>query len=381
MKIAVNTRLLIKNKLDGIGWFTYENLKRITQSHQEHQFYFLFDRPFSDEFIFSKNIEPIIVSPSTRHPVLWYYWFEKRIPCVLNKIKPDIFLSPDGYLSLTTNVKSIPVIHDINFAHFPEDLPYSTRLYYNYFFPKYAKKAERIVTVSEYSKQDISSTYNIDKQNIDVVYNGSNPIYKPISDLEKINIKKEYTDGSEYFIFIGSIHPRKNVSRMLLAFDKFRKLGQKPYKIIIIGSLFFKNREMRNTLNSLEYKKDILFFGHQSPENIKDLLGAARALILASKFEGFGIPVLEAMNCDVPSIISESTSLPEVGGNAALYIDPFSIDSISNAMLKVADDTKWRNQLIENGKIQRKNFSWDKTANKLWESILKATKLQNQTSL
>ena len=96
MKIAVNTRLLIKNKLDGIGWFTYENLKRITQSHTEHQFYFLFDRTFSDEFIFSKNIEPIIVEPPTRHPVLWYYWFEKKIPGVLNKIKPDIFLSPDG---------------------------------------------------------------------------------------------------------------------------------------------------------------------------------------------------------------------------------------------------------------------------------------------
>ena len=381
MKIVVNTRLLIKNKLDGIGWFTYENLKRITQSHTEHQFYFLFDRPFSDEFIFSKNIEPIIVDPPTRHPVLWYYWLEKKIPRILNKIKPDIFLSPDGYLSLTTKIKSIPVIHDINFAHFPKDLPYSSRLYYNYFFPKYAKKAERIVTVSEYSKQDIASTYHIDKEKIDVVYNGSNAIYKPISDEKKVKIKNEYTNGSDYFIFIGSIHPRKNVSRMLLAFDKFRELSPKSYKLIIIGSHFFKNQEMKNIFNSMNHKKEVLFYGHQSPENIKELLGAARALILASKFEGFGIPVLEAMYCNVPSIISESTSLPEVGGNAALYVDPFSVDSISNSLLKITNDDKLRNQLIENGKIQRKNFSWDKTANKLWESVLKTTMHQNQTLL
>ncbi|MEN8120179.1 MAG: glycosyltransferase family 1 protein [Bacteroidota bacterium] len=374
MRIAVNTRLLIKNKLDGIGWFSYESLKRITQSHPEHQFYFFFDRPFSDEFIFSKNIEPIIVGPPTRHPVLWYYWFEKKLPSVLNKINPDLFLSPDGYLSLTSKVKSVPVIHDINFTHYPKDLPYSTRLYYNYFFPQFAKKAERIVTVSEYSKQDIASTYHIEKEKIDVVYNGSNTIYKPITDEKKVKAKNEYTNGSDYFVFIGSIHPRKNVSRMLMAFDKFRKLSPKPYKLIIIGSHFFKNREMKNTHKSLEYKKDILFFGHQSPENIKCLLGTARALILASKFEGFGIPVLEAMYCNVPSIISESTSLPEVGGNAALYVDPFSLDSISNAMIKIANDDKLRNQLIENGKIQRENFSWDKTAEKLWKSVLKATK-------
>jgi len=372
MQIAVNTRLLIKNKLDGIGWFTYESLKRITISNPEHQFYFLFDRPFSDEFIFADNIEPVIVTPPTRHPLLWYYWFEKKIPKVLDKIKPDIFLSPDGYLSLTTKIRSIPVIHDINFAHYPNDLPFSSRWYYNYFFPKYAKKAERIVTVSEYSKQDIAKTYQVDKQKIDVVYNGSNPVYEPIPDEKILRIKNEYSSGSDYFIFIGSIHPRKNVAGMLLAFDKFRKLNQKPYKLIIIGSHFFKNRAMENIFNKTDFKNDVIFFGHQSPENIKGLLGAARALILASKFEGFGIPVLEAMYCNVPSIISESTSLPEVGGNAALYVNPFSADSISDAMLKIANEDKLRNRLIENGKIYREKFSWDKTANLLWESVLKA---------
>jgi len=370
-KIAVNTRLLIKNKLDGIAWFTYENLKRLSRNHPEHQFYFIFDRPFSDEFIFTGNIEPLVITPPTRHPFLWYYWFEKQLPKFFRKIKPDIFLSPDGYLSLNTTVKSLPVIHDINFAHNPKDLPFLTRKYYNHFFPKFAKKAVRIATVSEYSKNDIAQTYNIEKQLIDVVYNGSNPIYQPLDKLERKQVKQIYTYGQDFFIFIGSIHPRKNTERMLLAFDEFRKNFSKPYKLLIIGSYFFKTARLKSIYQKMQFKDDVKFFGHQPPEKIRQLLGAARALILVSKFEGFGIPVLEAMNCNVPAIVSDTTSLPEVGGKAVLYANPYSVNSISQAMLQIAADDVLRNQLIAEGKIQRQKFSWDKTAEKLWQSIEK----------
>ena len=130
MIIAVNTRLLLKNKLEGIGWFTFETLKRITQKHKEHQFVFIFDRPYSEEFIFSNNITPVVIVPQARHPFLWRWWFEKSIPKVLRRHKADLFLSPDGYLSLKTDVKSIAVMHDLNFEHHPNDLPFLVRRYY-----------------------------------------------------------------------------------------------------------------------------------------------------------------------------------------------------------------------------------------------------------
>ncbi|MBU6205399.1 MAG: glycosyltransferase family 1 protein, partial [Bacteroidetes bacterium] len=101
MNIAVNTRFLLSNKLEGIGWFTYETLKRITRAHPEHQFHFLFDRPYHNEFIFSGNITPHILPPPARHPLLWYWWFEQSVPSVLKKIKADLFLSTDGFLSLS----------------------------------------------------------------------------------------------------------------------------------------------------------------------------------------------------------------------------------------------------------------------------------------
>lgn len=371
MKIAVNTRLLIKNKLDGIGWFTYESLKRICKSHSEHKFYFIFDRPFSEEFIFSENIEPLIVSPVTRHPALWYYWFEHQLPKTLDNIKTDIFLSPDGYLSLNTKIKSLAVIHDINFAHYPNDLPFFTRKYYNYFFPKFAQKAKRIATVSEFSKNDIIKTYCIDSKKIDVVYNGANVVYRPLDKIERTQIKQIYTQGKDFFIFIGSIHPRKNPERMLLAFDEFRKESSKPYRFVIIGNYFFKNAKLKSIYQKMRFKDDVIFMGYQPPEKIHQLLAAAKALILVSKFEGFGIPVLEAMNCNIPSIVSDVSSLPEVAGNAALYVNSLSVNSITNAMLKIASDEYLRNTLIKNGKIQRQKFSWDNTAHKLWESIEK----------
>src|SRR5512138_3271378 len=168
MKIAVNTRLLIKNKLEGIGWFTYESLKRITTRHPEHEFIFIFDRPFDDEFIFSGNITPVVQFPPTRHPLLFYLWFDWMLPPLLKRLKPDLFLSPDGFLSMRTPVKSMTVFHDLNFEHHPGDMPYWYYKYYHHHFPLFAKKAVRIATVSEFSKQDIIGQYGVPADRIDV---------------------------------------------------------------------------------------------------------------------------------------------------------------------------------------------------------------------
>src|SRR5580693_5616766 len=119
MKIAVNTRLLLKNKMEGIGVHAYNVLKRITVNHPEHQFLFLFDRKHDEEFIFSSNITPVSLFPQARHPFLYYWWFEHSVARILNRVKPDVFYSPDGYLSLNTDVCSVPVMHDLNYEYYP----------------------------------------------------------------------------------------------------------------------------------------------------------------------------------------------------------------------------------------------------------------------
>jgi glycosyltransferase involved in cell wall biosynthesis len=371
LNIAVNTRILLKNKLEGIGWFTFETLKRIAINHPEHKFFFIFDRPFNKEFIFSDNITPIVIGPQARHPVLFYYWFEKSVSKILKQIHADIFISPDGYLSLSTNIKSISVMHDISFMHNPKDFPFGVRNYYQYFFPRFAKKATRIVTVSDYSKQDIANQFSITPDNIDIVYNGSNEIYKPSLTEEQSETKKKYTNGNDFFIFVGALSPRKNVANLLSAFQIYKTRTKSNVKLVIVGEKLFKTKKIKAAFNRMNAKNDVIFTGRLSPKELKKLYGASVALTFVPYFEGFGIPIIEAMNCDTTVITSNVTSMPEVAGDAALFVNPHSVNSIADAMIRIYENTELRIELIEKGKAQRQKFSWDKTAEKFWNSIEK----------
>jgi len=280
-----------------------------------------------------------------------------------------LFLSPDGYLSLNSKIKQIPVIHDINFVHRPQDLPYLTRKYYNYFFPKYAKKAFKIATVSKYSKQDIENEFNIQKDKTNVVYNGCNEMYKPILEDAKLLTKQKYSQGKNYFIFIGTLHPRKNIARLFHAFEKFKQETKSDFKLVIVGTKMFLTEDIEMAYSESKFKDDIVFTGRLNSKDLHNVLASAFAMTFVPLFEGFGIPLIEAMNCDVPVISSNTTSLPEVAGSSALFINPFKIDEIKNAMIEIVKNDRLRISLIEKGREQRKLFSWDKTAEKLWNVI------------
>lgn len=366
--IAVNTRFLIKNKLEGIGLFTYESLKRITQSHPEIDFYFLFDRNFDQEFIFSQNVHPVVLFPQARHPFLWYWWFEISVAGWLNKNKPDLFVSTDGYGCLNSNVPQLLVIHDIAFEHFPEHVSFLTRKYYQYFMPRFAAKANRIATVSEFSKHDIASHYHLSSEKIDVVYNGAKEVYTPVSDELKISVKQKYADSKNYFVYVGSIHPRKNVKRLLLAFEQFKHATNSDFKLLIVGRKAWDFTDVNETHSGMKFKNDVKFLGHIPPNELGEIVASAYAMVYVSLFEGFGIPIVEAMSCEVPVIASNITSMPEAAGDAALLVNPNSVEEISSAMKKMVEDSTLRNSLIEKGKIQIKKYSWDLTAQKLWNS-------------
>ena len=221
MRIAVNTRLLLKGKLEGIGWVAYETLKRIVLAHPEVEFYFIFDRKPDPMFLFADNVRPVVLFPQARHPFLFIWFFELSIPRALRRIKADLFYSPDGYLSLRSKVPQVVEFHDLNFEHFPSDMPKIHLWHYKKFFPRFARKAKRIVTVSEFSKQDIVDCYHVDPDKIDVAYNGVNEIFKPLSEEECTAIRNQYSGGHPYFMFVGSLHPRKNLARLFTSFDRF----------------------------------------------------------------------------------------------------------------------------------------------------------------
>lgn len=371
MKIAVNTRLLLKNRLEGIGWFTKETLQRITKEHPEHEFLFIFDRKYDPSYIFSSNVKGIVVHPPARHEILYKIFFNYSIPRILKKEKVDLFLSPDGFLSLRTKVPQLAVIHDINFEHYPDSLPKRVAKYYRKYFPKFAHIAKRIATVSNYSKLDIARTYTINPSKIDVVYNGANEIYFPLVEQEIIEIRSKYTNKLPYFLYIGSLHPRKNIVRLFKAYEEFRKSSTKEIHLVIVGEAMWDNKDVVLQLKEMTFKEDIIFLGRLHSDELKYVIAAAFALTFVPIFEGFGIPALEAMQSGVPVISSNNSSLPEVVGEAAILCDPTNIEDIRYAMKTVAEDDVIREKMITKGLAQSKKFSWDQSAKLLWQSIEK----------
>jgi glycosyltransferase involved in cell wall biosynthesis len=371
MKIVVNTRLLRKNQMDGIGWFTYNTLQHIVKQHPQVEFHFLFDSSIDPLFLFSDNVIPHQLFPPAKHALLNIAWFEFSVKNVLKNIKPNLFLSPDGILCLGWSGKQYGVIHDINFHHNPHDLKWSNRTYYNTFFPKFAKKAIRVGTVSEYSKQDLIHTYHIEANKIDVVYNGVNTFFKPVSEQVKQEQKMKWTNGQDFFIFVGTLHPRKNIIRLLQAFDQFKLQTGVSTKLLIAGKSMYRVEEMEKAHQQMQFHHDVIFTGRLNDEELNKMLGSALALTFVPTFEGFGIPIIEAMQCEVPVICANTTSMPEIAGDAALLVDPFDIRSIKDAMIKIQHEPQLRAELIWKGQKQKNSFSWERSACLLWDGMMK----------
>ena len=370
LRIAVNTRFLLKGKLEGFGWYTYETLKRITVQHPEHEFIFLFDRPYDERFIFSDNITPVVIGPPARHPILFYLWFERSVRKALKKYQADVFVSPDGYLCTKTDLPQLAVIHDVSFEHYPEDIPPSPRRYLKKWFPRFARKADRIVTVSEFSKQDIIKQYGVKAEKIDAVWNGAADLFHPISDEDKQATRQKLTGGVPYFIYIGALHARKNVSRLLQAYDQFREAGPN-HKLIIVGEQMWSDQSPEQAYDGMKHKSDVIFTGRLSPEDLNATLASAFALTYVSYFEGFGLPIAEAFKTGTPVITGNLTSLPEVAGDAAILVDPFNVEAIAEAMQRMVSDEALRKTLVRKGSERSKLFDWQFSADGLWKSILK----------
>ena len=376
MLIAVNTRFLLHDKIEGIGRFTYETLSRITRSHPEHEFLFFFDRKHHPEFIFSKNVTAVELFPPARHPFLFYWWFELSVTTTLKKYKPDVFLSTDGYLSLKTEVPSIAVIHDLAFLHYPEGIDFLGRKYYEYFFPRFAKKAKRIVAVSNFTKQDIIKQYGIDENKIDVVYNAPAKGFQPIDELKKTEIRNKFTGGAEYFFTSSAIHPRKNIDTLLKAFDQFKQETKSSLKLVVTGRKAWQTKNIEVAFNQMQFKNDVIFTGRVSDEDLYNLTAAAFCMVYVPLFEGFGLPIVEAMACAVPVITSNVSSMPEVAGNAAILVNPLAVDEVANAMIKFSSEENMRMNLIEESAKRKLFFDWDKSAQDLWNTIIKTVNVK-----
>ena len=375
MIIAVNTRFLLPNRLEGVGWVAYETLSRMVAAHPEDTFIFFFDRPYHPSFVFAKNVKPVALFPQARHPFLFIWWFEWSVARALKRYKADVFLSNDNFCTLNTNVPTCLVLHDVAWTHAEGRVGGLMQWYYDFFVPKFLKKADRIVTVSNFVKQDALRAYPfLDKNKMEVAYNACRSAFKPLQNDEKTAIKAQYTEGSDFFIFVGAVHLRKNVHRLIKAFSVFKKRTNAAVKLLIVGPLGRQTDDVKMAFEQSNFQKDIIFTGYVANEELPKLVGAALAMTYVSLSEGFGIPILEAFNCDVPVLTSNTTSMPEVAADAALLVSPESVEEIAHALERLAFDNNLRTYLIEKSRQRRLDFDWDRTTAILYENIKKSTK-------
>jgi len=319
------------------------------KDHPEYDFYFFFDRNFDSVFVDFENVTGVVLHPQARHPILYKIWFEWSVKRALKRLNIDLFWSPDGILSMGSNVPQLVTIHDLNFEHYPEDLPKKDLRYYLKNFPKFARKASHIFTVSEFSKSDIVKQYGIDEEKISITYNAADQKFKPSGGERK---------DSQYFVYVGALHKRKNIDRMLLAFDQWKQQNSNNVQLVIVGEKLFRSQSGESVYDGLVHKDDVVFTGRVSDADLVKHIASSKGLVYVSYFEGFGIPILEAMSCGIPVLTSNVTSMPEVGGDLAIYCDPFDVISITKGLARLNDWQGNKHELVE----RASSFRWDNSA-------------------
>jgi glycosyltransferase involved in cell wall biosynthesis len=372
MTIAVNTTFLLKNHKEGYGNFIYECFSRIVKQYPQHTFIFIFDKPFPPSFIFSPNIIPVVIRLRARNLLWLKLWYNYKIPFVLRKYKANLFITAHVFCSLRTKISQLLIVHDLTFLSSSALIPNKYLNCYQKYIPKFFNKAKVIIALSNFCNNNIIKNYKIDVDKIEVVYNGVDEIFRPINLNDREKIKEQYSQGNEFFLYYSSRDQGKNLFLILKAFSIFKKWQKSSMHLLIIAGSALKPEELQR-LRLFKYYEDVKIL-EQPQEKLMQIIAAAYAILDFSYHETFGMHSLEAIRCNVPVISDNESAVSEICEDAALYVDPNDYKDLAEKMMMIFKDERLRNELIGKGKEQAQKFSWEKTAELFWASILKASR-------
>ena len=371
MRIAVNTRHLLHDRLEGIGTVTTEVMKRIAVNHPEDTFDYYFDRKIHPGFIHGPNVKGHAFFPPTRLPVLIRYWLNHPVKSHLHKHNHNVFFSPDGFVPLKSKVPTVSMVHDIGFLRNPLHVTPMIRQFYARWMPVFVKEADHIITVSDFSKKELISGYGLHPDKVSVVYNGVSAEFHSIPEDQKTEVREKYFEGRPFFLYLGAIHPRKNILTLIRAFEKYKKGKPADHVLVIAGRPSWYTREIFSAVDASPYRNEIYLPGFVESVTARKFIASATALVYPSRYEGFGLPVVEAMASGTAVICSNVASLPEVAGDAALFFDPGEADELVSHLQFISTDKAARDQLITAGYNRVKRFSWDETADSVYNILQK----------
>lgn len=370
MTIAVNACFLDDDHLTNNGNFIIECFTRLAKKFPQHQLLFISDKAINEKYISANNILSVITGPKIKNPLLLQYWLNFKVPAVLRKHKADVFVSI-GNCSLRTKLPQCLLINDFSFLHHPEFFTRSWHRFYKKNTPAFLNKARTITTVSQFLKQDIFDSYKIDTGKIDVVYQGINKIFTSADWQQKEAVKEKYTAGKEYFLYTGEINSNKNLVNLLKAFSFFKKRQKSNMQLVLATTTAFTDVAFTKSLAAYKYRDEVKLLYQLPVETLAAITAVAYAVVYPVFYEGFCTPALEAMQAGVPVITSNKAAMPEICGNAALYINPDDFNDIADKMMLLFKDENKRNELIVSGIPQAAKYNWPETTELLWQAIEK----------
>lgn len=272
-----------------------------------------------------------------------------RLACLLLRKRPDVFFSPGFNPPLGSPVPFVFTLHDLIHVRFPGDYTLAHRIYYRFLVRSACRRAAAVLTVSRHSQRDIARWAGISEAKIQVAPNGVGPEFSPEGPRASL--------GYPYLLFVGNRKPHKNLPRLLRAFAQAELSPQ--VRLVLSGP---PERALVALAQGLGVGERVVFYGPIPEPELPPLYRGALALLLPSLYEGFGLPALEAMACGTPVLASAVAALPEVVGEAAVFVDPYRVEDIAPSIERIVEDEELRERLRHRGLEQAKKFSWERTA-------------------
>lgn len=369
MKIAIQAADLDAARIDGTRVYIYNLLKQFGKLDNSSEFLIYHKDKFNPELAppnFPNYKIKTISAP--------LFWTQARFAWEIKKDKPDVLWMPMHNMPLfkRKGTKTVATIHDLAFKYFPETFTKKDLFKINLLTKIAVSRADKIIAISESSKRDILKFYpGTRPEKIKVIYHGFDKnVYERERDFQKEKeIKNKYKIDGPYIIYIGAIQPRKNLEKLVEAFDILKSKTDTDLKLVLVGEKAWLSKGVFKKIESSFNKKDIICPGQLNFEAVGHLLRGASAFVFPSLYEGFGIPILEAFASKVPVICSKNSSLPEVGGDAALYFEDNNAEDMANKIKEIITNETLRQKHINKGLEQIKKFSWEKCAKETLDYI------------
>jgi glycosyltransferase involved in cell wall biosynthesis len=351
--------------------FITESFLRLAKQYTKHQFIFITYKGFDEKLITSKNITPVVLGAPPKKSLLLQYHLNYKVPAILRKYKVDVLLTADGLCSLRTKVPQCVIINDLSFLKQSKLYPGSWLRFYKNNTAKFLAKAKIIIATSQFLKDDIVTHYKIVDDKITVAYYGTNENFKPAFWQQNDVVKQTYTEGLEYFLYSGPIHPQQNLIALLKAFSFFKKRQKSNMQLIIASTAAVTDKDLVKSLGSFKYRNEAKIFDQLPEEIMAKITAAAYALVYPSAHQVFAWSVAEAMQSDVPVIAGNTAIAKEICGDAAVYVNPDDFNDIAEKMMLLFKDENKRFELIAKGRQRAGLYQWDKTATIIWDALNK----------